>query len=296
MSIRVTSLSDADPSRRRNVAVGVFDGVHVGHREVVKGADTVLTFDPHPLSVLRPESAPKLIMPVEMKRDILAGLGVEEMVVIEFDEAFSRLSADEFIDYAFIDRLNAERVSVGENFKFGRGAEGDASLLAARGEFETSIAPLVEVDGETVSSTRIRTLIEAGRMEEAARCLGGPFMIEAEVVGGDRRGRELGFPTANLQPRPDLVRPPNGVYAAFANEWPAAVNVGVRPTFEDSGEVLVEAHLIDRNEDLYGKRLRVAFLQRLRNEAAYPDAEALVEQMRVDVDNARKACAEFTPA
>lgn len=296
MSIRVTSLSEADPSRSRNVAVGVFDGVHVGHREVVKGADTVLTFDPHPLSVLRPDAAPKLIMPVEMKRDILGGLGVEEMVVIEFDEEFSRLSADEFIQLALVERLNAGRVSVGENFHFGKGAGGDAALLAGRAEFETSIAPLVEVDGETVSSTRIRNLVDAGEMEAAARCLGGPFMLESEVVGGDKRGRELGFPTANLEPRPDLIRPPNGVYAAFANEWPAAVNVGARPTFEDDGRILVEAHLIDRNEDLYGKRLRVAFLERLRDEVAYPDPESLVNQMRIDIEHARRACAEFTPA
>ena len=147
MSIRVVSLPEAEPDAPRRVAVGFFDGVHMGHRAVIDGADTVLTFDPHPLAVLRPEAAPKMIMSAEMKRDVLAGLGVEELVVIPFDREFSKLTAAEFIDQVLVDRLGAEWVSVGENFRFGAGAEGDAAMLASRQEFETRVAPLVEKIG-----------------------------------------------------------------------------------------------------------------------------------------------------
>lgn len=293
MSIRVTPLEEADPSRKRDLAVGTFDGVHAGHRAVIEGADTVLTFDPHPLTVLRPEMAPELIMSFEMKCDILAGLGIEEVVVIEFDRDFSKLTADEFIDGILLARLNASKVSIGANFRFGNGAVGDAALLSNRSEFETRVAPLVEVGGEPVSSTRIRELVARGGVAEAAKCLGGPYMLEGEVVHGDKRGRELGYPTANLIPAADLILPAHGVYAAFANEWAAAVNVGVRPTFGEQGDVLVEAHLIDREEDLYGQRLRVAFVERLRDEEHFAGADDLIRQMRDDVVQARTACAEF---
>lgn len=294
MSMRVTSLPDVQPVQGRRVAVGVFDGVHVGHRAVVEGASTVLTFDPHPMAVLHPDAAPKMIMSTEMKRDVLAGLGIEELVVIPFDEAFSKLSADEFIDQVLVEKLGAGWVSVGENFRFGAGAEGSAEMLSLHPGFETRVAPLVEVDGETVSSTRVRALVAAGDVAAAARCLGGPFMLEGEVVSGDKRGRELGFPTANLVPDNELVCPGHGVYAAFANEHPAAVNVGVRPTFDTGRGVLVESYLIDQGLDLYGQQLRVAFIDRLRGEKRYAETEELVEQMRLDVEDARKACAAFS--
>lgn len=294
MSIQVNKLSEVDPDRSRKVAVGYFDGVHLGHRSVIEGADTVLTFDPHPLTVLRPEAAPKMIMTPEMKRDVLAGLGVEELVVIPFDHEFSRLTAEDFVDQVLVDRLGAAWVSVGENFRFGKGAKGDAAMLTARPEFETRVAPLVEVDGETVSSTRVRALVASGDVSLAARCLDGPFMQEGEVVPGDQRGRELGFPTANLVPSNDLVCPGHGVYAAFANEYPAAVNVGVRPTFESGRGVLVEAYLIDQDLDLYGQPLRVAYVDRLRGEKRFPDAESLTDQMKLDVEDARRACAAFS--
>jgi riboflavin kinase/FMN adenylyltransferase len=294
MSIRVVPLPEVEPDASRKVAVGFFDGVHMGHRAVIEGADTVLTFDPHPLAILRPEAAPKMIMSAEMKRDVLAGLGVEELVVIPFDREFSKLTAAEFIDQVLVDRLGAEWVSVGENFRFGAGAEGDAVMLASRPEFETRVAPLVEIDGETVSSTRVRALVAAGDVAAASRCLGGPFMLEGEVVPGDQRGRELGFPTANVVPSNDLACPGHGVYAAFANEYPAAVNVGVRPTFETGRGVLVESYLIDQDLDLYGQTLRVAFVERLRGERRYSGAEELIDQMKLDVEDARTACAAFS--
>ncbi len=290
MSIEVTRLPDARP-RPREVAIGVFDGVHRGHQAVIEGADTVLTFDPHPLEVLHPAAMPKLLLPFGVKRDLIEGLGVRELVVIPFDEDFARRSAEEFVERVLIEKLDAKRVSVGENFRFGAKARGDAEMLASRSEFETRVEPLVEIDGETVSSTRVRALVAAGDMEGARHCLGAPFMVEGEVVKGDQRGRELGFPTANIVPDDRFAIPGHGVYAAFANGVPAAVNVGVRPTFESGRGVLIETYLIDRDEDLYGTTMRVAFVERLRGEKRYGDVEQLVAQMHKDVEDAKRVCA-----
>jgi riboflavin kinase/FMN adenylyltransferase len=292
-SIEVTSLPDAEP-RPRHVAIGTFDGVHLGHQAVIDDADTVLTFDPHPLEVLHPAALPKLIMPATVKRDVIDGLGVEELVVIPFDEDFAQRSAEDFVEHVLIERLRATKVSVGENFRFGARAKGDPEMLRGREEFETRVVPLVEVDGETVSSTRIRALVAAGDMEGARRCLGAPFMVEGEVVKGDQRGRELGFPTANIVPDDRLAIPGHGVFAAFADGVPAAVNVGVRPTFESGRGVLIETYLIDRDEDLYGRTLRVAFVERLRGEKRFPSAEELIAQMHRDVEDAVRACQAFT--
>ena len=294
MSIKVTPLPEVE-RRSREIAIGTFDGVHVGHRKVIEGADTVLTFEPHPLSVIHPEAAPKLILPFEIKRDVIEGLGVSELVVIPFDKEFSRIEAEEFCERILIETLGAERVAVGENFRFGAKAKGDPAMLRSRGEFETDVVPLVEVDGETVSSTRIRALVAAGDVEGAMRCLGAPFLVEGEVVSGDRRGRTLGFPTANLVPDDAYVYPGHGVYAAFANGMPAAVNVGVRPTFETGRGVLVETYVIDEEIDLYGKTLRVAFIARLRGEKRFGSVDELVAQMHRDVEEARNLCASFTP-
>ena len=293
MSIAVTPLGEAKP-RPRRVAIGTFDGVHVGHRRVIDGADTVLTFEPHPLKVLRPEAAPKLIMPFHLKRDVIEGLGVAELVVIDFDREFASIGAEEFCARILVETLGAEHVSVGENFRFGARAQGDSQMLEEREEFATDVAPLVEVDGEAVSSTRIRAQIAAGDVEGACRCLGAPFLLEGMVVEGDRRGRELGFPTANVVPDAEYAFPGHGVYAAFANGMPAAVNVGVRPTFETGRGVLVETYVIDEDLDLYGKPLRVAFIARLRGERRFASAEQLVAQMARDVEQARRLCAAFS--
>jgi len=295
LSIRVSLLPEVTP-RPRRVAIGTFDGVHRGHRAVIEGADTVLTFDPHPLEVIHPTALPKLIMPFGVKRDVIEGLGVRELVVIPFDREFAGRSAEDFVERVLIERLGAEQVSVGENFRFGARARGDAAMLGARKEFETRVVPLVEVDGETVSSTRIRALIAAGDMEAARRCLGAPFMVEGTVVEGDQRGRELGFPTANIVPDDRLAYPGHGVFAAFADGVPAAVNVGVRPTFDSGRGVLIETYLIDRDEDLYGRTLRVAFVERLRGERRFASVEELIAQMRIDVEDAKRVCASFTGA
>lgn len=290
--IKVTSLSEAE-FRPRKIAIGTFDGVHVGHRAVIAGADTVLTFEPHPLEVLHPAAAPKLLMPYDVKRDVLDGLGIEEMIVIPFDDSFTKITAEQFIEEILIARLGAQEVSVGDNFRFGTKARGTPEMLSERSEFSTRVEPLVEVDGEAVSSTRIRALVAAGDLELARRCLGVPFMIEGEVVTGDQRGRELGFPTANIVPDDRFVHPGHGVYAAFANGLPAAVNIGVRPTFDTGRGVLIETYILDQDVDLYGKVLRVAFVERLRGEKRFDSAEELVEQMKQDVEDTRAVCASF---
>jgi riboflavin kinase / FMN adenylyltransferase len=286
--MKVTQLQDVRPgSGPRNVAIGTFDGVHLGHREVIRGSDTVLTFDPHPLAVIHPEATPKLISPLPVKRDLIASLGVEEMVVIPFDHGFSEQSAEEFVADVLIERLGAARVSVGENFRFGKGARGTAEFLRSHDEFEARVVPLVEVAGETVSSSHIRGLIAAGDVAAAGEFLGEPFLFEGEVVSGDRRGRELGVPTANLVPDDAYVAPGHGVYAAAADGYPTAVNVGVRPTFDSGRGLLVEAHLIGFEGDLYGTQLRIAFLERMRGEKRFDSVEALVEQMQADLVQAR---------
>ncbi len=200
----------------------------------------------------------------------------------------------EFCEKVLIERLGATEVAVGENFRFGAKAKGTPELLGSRSEFETRVVPLVEVGGETVSSTRIRALVAAGEVDEAAECLGAPFMVEGTVVTGDQRGRTLGFPTANLVPEDALVCPGHGVYAAFANGRPAAVNVGVRPTFESGRGVLIETFILDHDEDLYGKTLRVAFAKRLRGEKRFDGTDELIEQMHRDVEEARAVCAGFS--
>lgn len=290
--IKVTPLGEA-VRRPRRIAIGTFDGVHVGHRAVIAGADSVLTFEPHPLEVLHPAAAPRLIMPFNVKRDVLDGLGVEEMIVIPFDQSFTEITAEQFIDEILVDQLGAVEVSVGENFRFGAKARGTPDMLAQSDRFTTRVEPLVEVGGETVSSTRIRALVAAGEMESARQCLGVPFMVEGTVVTGDQRGRELGFPTANIVPDDRLVTPGHGVYAAFADGIPAAVNVGVRPTFETGRGVLIEAYLLDRKVDLYGKTLRIAFVERLRGEQRFESTRELIEQMKLDVDKTRAVCASF---
>jgi riboflavin kinase/FMN adenylyltransferase len=232
-------------------------------------------------------------MPFSAKRDVIDGLGVSQLVVIPFDRAFSKITADEFVERILVSTLGATHVSVGENFRFGAKAAGDHRMLAERDEFETRVVPLVEVDGETVSSTRIRALIEVGEVETAMRCLGAPFLLEGTVVKGDRRGRELGFPTANIVPDDELVHPGHGVYAGFANGHPAAIHVGVRPMFETGRGLLVEPHLIDFDGDLYGQTLRLAFIARLRGEKRFPSVEDLIAAIKRDVEQARELCEGF---
>ena len=277
------------------MAVGSFDGVHLGHREVIRGSDSVLTFDPHPSAVVAPQHTPKLLTPLEVKAELVEALGVQEMIVIGFDADFAKRSAEEFIDEVLVGTLGATYVSVGENFRFGNRARGDPQMLAEDERFSTRVTPLLEVDGEIVSSSHIRGLVLAGEVEQATRFLGAPFQMRGEVVPGDQRGRELGFPTANLIPDDALVCPGHGVYACLADGVPAAVDMGVRPTFVTGRGELIEAYILDFDGDLYGKQLRLDFLSRLRGERRFQSAEELVEQMSRDVELAGATATAFTP-
>jgi riboflavin kinase/FMN adenylyltransferase len=267
--VKLTYLPDVEP-RPRRVAIGTFDGVHLGHREVIRGADTVVTFDPHPQSVVAPGTQPRLLTTLQRKAELVETLGVQELVVIPFDGAFAGRDAQEFIDHVLVDRVQATDVAVGENFRFGHKAGGDVAMLAADGRFTTRVVPLLEVDGEVVSSSHIR----------------------GEVQHGDKRGRTLGFPTANLVPAPGFVTPGHGVYATRVRLPDgtlvvAATNVGVRPQFVTGRGELIEAFLIDWSGDLYGQRIRIEFLGRLRGERRFESVDALVEQMGRDVEAAR---------
>jgi riboflavin kinase/FMN adenylyltransferase len=290
--MNLTPLPEVEP-RPRRVAVGTFDGVHRGHREVIAGSDTVLTFEPHPVSVVKPDAAPKLLTRLDRKLELIEGLGVEEVVVIPFDREFAARGAREFVDDVLVGALGATTVSVGENFRFGHKAQGDAEMLQADSRFETRVQPLIEVGDEVVSSSHIRGLVLGGHVEEASPLLVDPFQVRGEVVHGDKRGRELGYPTANLVPDPHFVTPGHGVYAGRAavagGEWfVAAVNIGIRPQFVTGRGELIEAYLLDFEGDIYGQELRIEFHRRLRGERRFADVDALLVQMAADVEAARR--------
>jgi riboflavin kinase / FMN adenylyltransferase len=289
--VKVTRLPDVERREERSVAVGTFDGVHLGHREVIRGSNSVLSFDPHPVSVVAPQHTPKLLTTLERKAELIASLGVQELIVIPFDAEFAKRSADDFVQEVLVDALGATQVAIGENFRFGHKAQGDPRLLSADGRFATIVHPLLEVDGEIVSSSHIRGLVLAGRVNEANELLGAPFQLRGEVVQGDERGRELGFPTANLVPEEALACPGHGVYACLADGRPAAVSIGVRPTFNTGRGELIEAYILDFDGDLYGSRLSIEFLERLRGERRFDTPEALVEQMHRDVARTREIAA-----
>jgi riboflavin kinase / FMN adenylyltransferase len=294
--VKVIRLPDVQRGRERSVAVGTFDGVHLGHRLVIAGADSVLTFDPHPVSVVAPQHTPKLLTTLARKAELVASLGVQEMIVIPFDAAFAQRSAAEFVDDVLVGALGARQVAIGENFRFGHRAQGDPTLLAADERFATVVHPLLEIDGEIVSSSHIRGLLLAGDVAAANRLLGATFEFSGEVAHGDARGRELGFPTANLIPDEMFACPGHGVYACRASGegvdgLAAAVSIGVRPTFDTGRGELIEAFILDFEGDIYGRELRLEFLARLRGEKRFGSAEALIEQMHDDVAQTRRICA-----
>jgi riboflavin kinase/FMN adenylyltransferase len=238
--------------------------------------------------VLSPEELPRLLTSTAVKIDLISELDVDELVVVPFTPEFSRLEAKAFCEDVLARTLGARHVSVGENFRFGHGAHGDAAMLSACADFDVRVVPLLEIAGEPVSSTRIRELVEAGDVAAARELLGHPFLLDGKVVEGDARGRELGMPTANVAPEPAVIVPGAGIYAGTARDRPAAISIGVRPTFEQDGELLVEAYLLDFEGDLYGETLRLSFLERLRDEERFDSPEELVEQMRRDVERVRE--------
>ena len=281
------------------VTIGVFDGVHLGHRQViadlVSGSGeldpAVLTFDPHPLAILAPERAPKMLTDIDQRLEQFRGLGVRVAGILHFPD-IRNFAADEFCERVLAGALTARRVVVGADFRFGRDRGGDADYLVRVGPglgFAVEVLDMVGTGDAVVSSTRIRQALGSGRVEEAARLLARPYELKGIVVEGDRRGNQLGFPTANLAIASDLQIPADGVYAAWAVVGGAThqsvVNIGVRPTFAGR-ERRVEAHLLNWTGDLYGQRMILRFLARIRDEMKFDGVEALVAQISADIDAA----------
>jgi riboflavin kinase/FMN adenylyltransferase len=292
------------------VTIGVFDGVHLGHQRIVGRAAevarqlglpvVVVTFDPHPDEVVRPGAHPPLLGSARRRAELLAGLGVDAVCVLPFTRAFSELGPDEFVHAVLVERLHAARVVVGEDFRFGYRAAGDVALLAELGEkydFTTEGVPLLADNGVRISSSEIRERLAAGDVAAAARDLGRPHRVEGVVVRGHRRGRSLGFPTANLETVPHTAIPADGIYAGWLisldpagrelERWPAAISVGTNPTFEGADRS-VEAYALDRDDlDLYGVHVAVDFIARLRGMVRFDSVDDLVAQMHRDAQEAR---------
>jgi riboflavin kinase/FMN adenylyltransferase len=287
------------------VALGNFDGVHLGHQAVLwraveegrrRGVRVVAaTFDPHPRAVLGPGRQPKLLTTLELRREALLRYGADEVRAIRFDEELSRKSPEDFVRDVLVGEIGAEAVVVGENFRLGHraaGVVGDLERLMRRFGGEAYAVSVRSEDGKGgISSTLIRELIAGGEVEEAAELLGRPYVLRGEVVVGDRRGRDIGFPTANVVPDPAVVIPGRGVYAGFVRVGKdvkaACTNVGVAPTFE-RGEGRVEAYLLDFDGDLYGFVVDVSFVRRIRPEKRFSGVDELKAQIARDVEEARR--------
>ena len=296
------------------VTVGEYDGVHRGHRTVISEmhrmaaergcATAVVTFDRHPATIVRPESAPLLLCDLDHKLELLAETGVDYTLVVEFTPEQAEVPAEMFARQVLVDCLQAQAVVVGADFHFGQGRRGNVETLGAVGEefgYEVVGLPLVKQltgEGEVISSTSIRAALSEGDVEKAHRLLGRPFEVRGVVTPGDRRGRTIGFPTANIPTTPDLQVPADGVYAAWyvrddGAQYPAAVNIGKRPTFYDDAErSLIEAHLIGFRGDLYGESAKVRFVRRLRGEKKFDGVDSLKQQLVKDVADAAKCLAE----
>src|SRR5829696_7897921 len=293
---------NAEIGRPSVLTLGVFDGLHLGHQLILSrvverarrlgAVPTVITFDPHPRAVLHPESAPPLLQTFDQKVEAFGVLGVEQTIVVRFTPEFAGVRADEFLRDVVHERLQAREVYLGRGFAFGRGREGDIDLLRrVSGElgFFADEVPEVRLRGQRISSSRIRELLAAGRVNLARRMLGRPYGVEGRVERGAERGRKLGFPTANLRPH-NRVIPRNGVYVTgtlIDGQWRRSVtNVGLRPTFGDASEPSVETFVMNWDGDLYGDVVRVRFLYRLRDERKFSSIEQLKSQIMRDVDRA----------
>ncbi|MGH0037800.1 MAG: bifunctional riboflavin kinase/FAD synthetase [Myxococcota bacterium] len=299
------------PLERPVLTIGNFDGLHLGHRTMLKtvieraralsGRSVVYTFEPHPRKVLYPEKAPRLLTTFDQKQELLEEIGVDVLVAEPFDRDFAQVTPDRFVREYIHQGIRPLEVYVGYDFHYGRDREGSMRLLTETGPrlgFAVTIIPEVTVGGSDVSSTGIRDLLADGRVEDAARLLARPFAVRGTVVPGDRRGRTIGFPTANLETENEVL-PAAGVYAgelqildegerAARVRRAAVLNVGVRPTFEDGQGFLTEAHLLDWDGDLYGRRVEVDFRHRLRGEQRFDGVEALRAQIARDVEEARQ--------
>jgi riboflavin kinase/FMN adenylyltransferase len=290
------------------IAIGNFDGVHLGHRALIararelaagNGALAVaLTFDPHPSALLAPARAPRLLTSIERRIELLGEAGADAVVVEPFTRELAGIAPDAFVDGVVISALRARAIVVGYDFSYGQGRTGTVEALRAHGEhagIEVAIVPAVLVDGEIAASTKIRGHLRAGELERAERMLGRPWDVDGVVVHGAGRGRAIGVPTANIEPEVELAIAP-GIYAVtLAVEGgpalPAVASLGTNPTFVDDGGLVLEVHVLDWDGDLYGRRVRTTFVARLRDERKFDSVDALIAQIRSDIAAARAALA-----
>jgi riboflavin kinase / FMN adenylyltransferase len=289
--------------RQPVLALGNFDGVHRGHRKILErvrrvageraATSVVMTFDPHPPRVVRPDKAPALLMTKAQKLEAIADAGVQGAAIVRFTTALSHWDPETFVRTVLVDWLHVSEVWVGANFLFGHDRSGNFSLLRVLGSrygFKAEKIDPVRYKDFVVSSTRVRRLVSEGRVDEAGALLGHSYVVDGTVMRGDQRGRTLGFPTANLCTENELL-PPHGVYATTARVgsvvYPSVTNVGTRPTVDQSGRTVVETHLFDLDRDLYGQPLRIGFVQRLRDERAFESLDALRAQIDADCRRSR---------
>ncbi|GIV97115.1 MAG: riboflavin biosynthesis protein [Herpetosiphonaceae bacterium] len=302
----IRGIQELTPNAPIVLTIGNYDGVHLGHQHVIgtmvararerEAQSAVMTFDPHTDHVLHPERNRRLLTSIEERAAIIEALGVDLLIVMPFDHELARLSAEQFMQL-IRSHLQLCELWDGPDFRLGYKAQGTMDKLAEIGKrlgYSVHIVEPFLYNGQRVSSTRVRELLESGQVSEARILLGRPFSFEGRVVEGDRRGRSIGVPTANLEVPPEHVLPMDGVYACWATigdlaggSYRAVVNIGVRPTFGVPGRT-VEAHLLDFSGDLYGRRVRLAFIERLRGERKFPGIEALVQQIKADIVSAQQ--------
>lgn len=292
------------PANGMSITIGTFDGVHLGHRALIRATledaarlgatSAAITWDRHPMETLRPDKAPPLLSVPARKKELLATTGLEELLVIAFDEAFSHMSPEDFVTQVLVGALGVRSVRVGNDWRFGHRAAGDVALLQKMGVeagFEVFGADLVAIDGAPVTSSRTRSAIAEGDLDLAAKLLGRHYDVDGKVVAGAARGRSLGFPTANLEVDDRAARPPVGIYAGRIHlgtvAKPAAISVGTNPTFGEGHPVRIEAYILDFDEEIYDRDVRLEFWKRLRDEKRFVAVEELIEQMERDVTATR---------
>lgn len=303
VSLARRELQRIAPGRPSAVTIGVFDGVHRGHQHLVRGliesahheglASVAITFNPHPRAVLQPGFAIKYLISLEERVELLQSLGLDAVGVLAFTSELAQLEPEEFLAL-LVEELDMKLLVVGPDFAFGRNRAGTVEVTRAIGEklgFRVETAPLLDEAGEKVGSTAVREALAEGDVERVARLLGRPFSLRGPVVEGDRRGRELGFPTANIAFGLDRALPAYGIYVtrAYVREtaYEACTSIGIRPTFDVDPQPTIEAFIIDFDGDIYGQELRIDLLKRLRGEEKFESAEALIEQMNRDIDNTK---------
>ena len=306
MDVLRDPLGNDDPPRQTVISIGNFDGVHIGHQavlsHVVDRAQTAgttavaMTFDPHPIKLLRPNEAPRLVTTLDQRLALIERTGIQTTLVLPFTHRLARMEATEFVRDVLVDRLAVREVYIGKNFRFGADRRGDVALLKSMGQdlgFEAAAAPIVEAAGDVVSSTRVRQAITIGNAEEVAQLLGRWLFIDGRVLEGKRLGRTLGFPTLNIEVENE-IEPNHGVYVTVVNipsfdrSFTAVTNIGVRPTVYQNSVTTVESHLLDFTADVYQEKVRLFFLKRLREERAFSSTMQLMAQIRSDVEATRE--------